>query len=213
MTNISTNRKLLTLGLATFVAASMLTLSFASSFAVRDTGRLDLFMVNSGASTTFFNDSVTADGNCSPFSAPASLSLSQGTSLRQDTLAGGLGTVLSFTSDRSFTVPANPNAVILKLWAFSGDTTCPGQTPPQPISWEVTCTGSCGTAVSLTGGPQTFTVGSTLALFNEHAGPATSISVAAGDTITLALGCPGFPPIQWNAPNGQGVSGISILMH
>jgi hypothetical protein len=51
----------------------------------KDGGRLELYLVNSGPSTHFYNDSAAADGNCNPILAkPASLSPSKGTSLQQD---------------------------------------------------------------------------------------------------------------------------------
>jgi hypothetical protein len=43
-------------------------------------------------------------------------------------------------------------------------------------------------------------------------GLSAPVTVGAGDTITLRLRSPVFfEPIQWSAPNGPGVSYLSIL--
>src|SRR5262249_40523915 len=113
-----------------------------------------------------------------------------------------------------FTVPANLNASILKLWAYSGPGTCPGQTSDQLMFWRVDCSGpTCGN-VSLTGGWQFFTIpAGTLpnTLVNEHAANAADVTVGAGDTVKLRLSTPSYPAIQWSAPNGPGVSSVNLL--
>jgi hypothetical protein len=115
-------------------------------------------------------------------------------------------------------VPANDSAVILKLWAYSGPGTCPGQTADQIMFWRVDCSGATCGNVSLTGGWQSFIIpaGTTPnTLFNEHAGSASNVNVnvnvGAGDTLTLQLSTPSYPVVQWSAPNGPGVSLVSIL--
>jgi len=118
-------------------------------------------------------------------------------------------------------VPASPDAVVLKLWAFSGDGTCDGQSDDQAIDWRVSCSGTCGSNVSLTGagqvakpGWQAFDVpaGTPVnTLFNDHAGPSLQVDVGDGDVITLELSADTWAGIQWSAPNGAGASSLSIL--
>ena len=73
---------------------------------------------------------------------------------------------------------------------------------------------TCG-AVSLTGGEQLLNVpaGTPInTLFNVHVGVSSPVTVGAGDKITLVLRSPQYyVPIQWSAPNGPGVSSLSIL--
>jgi hypothetical protein len=186
-------------------------------------GRLELFLVNSGPNTRFFNDSTAADGNCDPILAkPASLSLTKGTSLQQDNPDGSSSdparaSVFSYTvpAGGGFIVPSNPNAIMFKVWTFSGDGTCPDQNLDQFFFWKVDCAGpTCG-AVSLTGGYHQLDVpaGTPInTLFNVHVGVSSPVNIGAGDTITLSLRSPlYYLPIQWSAPNGPGVSSLSIL--
>src|SRR5262249_55547912 len=101
---------------AMFMLASMTEASAANLF---------LYLVNSGATTHIFNDSLSADGDCGQHTVSGELSRSRGTLLRQDAVGDTVGgpnpTELSFTSDADFIVPAKSNAVTLKLWASSGD--------------------------------------------------------------------------------------------
>ena len=114
-----------------------------------------------------------------------------------------------------FKVPANKNAVILKLWASSGPGTCPGQTVDQTMFWRVDCSGATCGNVSLTGGWQSFVIpaGTPRTLFNVHAGASSSVTVGAGDKVTLQLATNTYPIIYWSAPNGPGVSSVDILTH
>jgi hypothetical protein len=202
-------------------AAVTLALALAVGFGVtsafgKDGGRLELYLVNSGDETGFYNDSSAADGNCSPISKHASLSPTKGTSRQQDNPSDGGGSVFSYTvpAGGGFTVKSNNDSIMFKIWTFSGDGSCPGQGGDQFFLWNVTCTGTCG-GVSLTGGDQQLNVpaGTPInTLFNVHAGVASPIHVAAGDKITLTLTAPtNYLPIQWSAPNGPGVSSLSIL--
>jgi hypothetical protein len=193
-------------------------------------GRLQLYLVNSGPDTAFYNESVTVDGDCEQIARPASLSTSKGAGGQFDSPGYSFGSsphpsAFSYTvpAGRGFTVKPNSNAVILKLWAFSGDGTCDGQLADQTVDWRVLCSGACGSAVSLTGAGQTAkpgwqalelpagTTGSTL--FNEHAGPSSTVTVSPGDVITLELSADTWAGIHWSAPNGQGASSISILQN
>jgi hypothetical protein len=189
----------------------------------KDGGRLELYLVNSGPSTRFYNDSAAADGNCNPILAkPASLSPSKGTSLQQDNPDGSStiptrASVFSYTvpAGGGFTIPSNASSIVLKIWTFSGDGTCPDQNGDQWFLWSADCTGpTCG-SVSLTGGEQQLSVpaGTPIdTLFNVHVGLSAPVTVGAGDTITLRLRSPlYYLPIQWSAPNGPGVSYLSIL--
>jgi hypothetical protein len=203
-----------------------LTLTLASAFGAG--GRLKLYLVNSGPETTVYNDSAATDGDCDSFLTPASLSMSSGTGVRSDSPGYAFGssphpTTFSYTvpAGGGFTVPANSNAIMLKLWSFSGDGTCGGQLGDQTIDWRVYCSGTCGSNVSLTGvgqaakpGWQAFDVpaGTPVnSLFNDHAGPSTEVSVGDGDVITLELSADTWSGIQWSAPNGAGASSLSIL--
>ena len=118
-------------------------------------------------------------------------------------------------------MPVNNNAVILKLWAYSGDGTCDGQTSAQTIDWRVLCSGGCGSEVSLTGAGQEAKPGwqavgvpagtPVNTLFNAHAGPASEVVVRPGDVITLELSADTWAGFQWSAPNGAGASSVAIL--
>lgn len=211
---------------AALLVTIALSLTIASAFAAG--GRLQLYLVNSGQNTTFYNESVPADGNCDPYLKPASLSPSRGTSVQYDSPGYAFGSMphpsaFSYTvpAGGGFSVPANPDAVILKLWSFSGDGSCDGQLGDQTVDWRVSCSGpTCG-AVSLTGPGQLDKPGwqeldvpagtPTNSLFNDHAGPSSAVNVGAGDVITLDLSADTWAGIQWSAPNGAGVSSLSIL--
>lgn len=210
------------LAAATLALTVAVALGATSAFG-KDGGRLKLYLVNSGPNTRFYNDSAAADGNCDPILAkPASLSLTRGTSLQQDNPDGSSSnparaSVFSYTvpTGGGFTVKSDTDSIVLKLWTFSGDGTCPDQGGDQSFFWRVDCAGpTCG-AVSLTGGYQELFVpaGTPInTLFNLHVGVSSPISVGAGDTITLSLRSPlYYLPIQWSAPNGPGVSYLSIL--
>jgi hypothetical protein len=211
-----------TIAAATLALAAAVALSATAAFG-KGGGRLDLYLVNAGPNTRFFNDSAAADGNCDPILAKAaSLSLSRGTSLQQDNPDGSSSdparaSVFSYTvpAGDGFTVPANANSIMLKMWTFSGDGSCPDQDGDQSFFWKVDCAGpTCG-SVSLTDGYQELFVpaGTPInTLFNVHAGVSSPVTVGAGDTITLSLRSPlYYLPIQWSAPNGPGVSYVSIL--
>ena len=209
--------------------ATALSLAIATAFGAG--GRLQLYLVKSGPATEFYNDSASADGDCNATSKPASLSATAGTGVQYDSPGYGFSAATDTPSDFSYTVPAgggfsvpaNSNAVILKLWSFSGDGTCPGQTGNQNVDWRVLCSGpTCGSNVTLTGpgqvapktGWQAFTIPAgtpTNTLFNAHAGPSSAVHVGAGDVITLELSADTWAGIQWNAPNGAGASSVSIL--
>lgn len=190
-------------------------------------GRLQLYLVNAGPQGAFYNESVPADGNCDPTTHAASLSTKTGTAGQFDSpgyaFGGETPSRFSYTvpAGAGFTVPANRNAVMLKMWAFSGDGSCRGQTGDQVIDWFARCSGSCGSNVSLTGPGQTgdkagfqalkVPAGTRISkLFNEHAGPSSPVKVGAGDVITLVLSADTWAGIHWSAPNGQGASNISI---
>lgn len=215
---------------AAALLAVALGLTIASAFAAG--GRLDLNLVNAGPDTTVYNESMAVDGNCDSYSKPGSLSTAAGAGVQFDSPgyaftgdpAEAHPSSFSYTvpAGGAFTVPANPNAVILKLWSFSGDGTCGGQTGDQTVDWRVTCSGStCGANVSLTGdgqpekpGWQFFSIpaGTPInSLFNDHAGPSAPVRVGAGDVITLDLSADTWAGIQWSAPNGAGASSLSIL--
>jgi hypothetical protein len=213
------------------IAAATLALALAVGFGVtsafgKDGGRLELYLVNSGANTRFYNDSTAEGaGDCGPILAKqASLSLTKGTSLQQDNPDGSSSnlaraSVFSYVVPKggSFTVEQNANSIVLKMWTFSGDGTCPDQGGNQSFFWKVDCAGpTCGAAgVSLTGGYQELSVpaGTPInTLFNVHVGVSSPVNVGEGDTITLSLRSPlYYLPIQWSAPNGPGVSSLSIL--
>ena len=189
---------------------------------------LQLYLVNSGPATEFYHVSVAANGDCDPVQKPASLSTSAGTGVQYDSPGYAFSPATDTPSRFSytvpagggFTVPANPNAVILKLWTFSGDGTCPGQLEDQSIDWRVLCSGTCGTDVSLTGAGQVAKPGwqafdlpagtPVNSLFSEHAGPPAGVQVYAGDVITLEVSADTWAGIQWSAPNGPGTSSLMI---
>lgn len=212
------------------LVALALSLTIASAFGAG--GRLQLYLVNAGPSTTFYNESIPADGNCDSYAKPASLSPTRGAGVQYDSPGYAFTSIpadahpsrFSYTvpAGGAFTVPASPDAVVLKLWSFSGDGSCDGQTGDQTIDWRVYCSGStCGTNVTLTGagqlakpGWQVFDVPAGTAnnsLFNDHAGPSSAVRVGVGDVITLELSADTWAGIQWSAPNGAGVSSLSIL--
>jgi hypothetical protein len=206
------------------IAVATVALALAVGFGVtsafgKDGGRLSLYLVNSGATTRFYNDSGAVDGNCNLIpSKPASLSLTPGASRQQDNPSDAPGSVFSYTvpAGGGFTVKSDSDSIVFKIWTYSGDGTCPGEGGDQYFLWNVTCTGTCSaTGVSLTGGNQRLDVpaGTPInTLFNVHVGSASPIQVGAGDTITLTLTSPvNYLPIQWSAPNGAGVSSLSIL--
>jgi hypothetical protein len=214
------SKRILAVSTVALVAAVALSATVAFG---KGGGRLELYLVNSGPNTRFFNDSTAADGNCDPVLAkPASLSTSEGTSLQQDNPDGSSAnparaSVFSYTvpAGGGFTIPSNENSVMFKIWTFSGDGTCPDQNLAQFFLWRVDCAGpTCG-SVSLSGGEQQLNVpaGTPInTLFNVHVGLSSPVNVGAGDTITLRLRSPlYYLPIQWSAPNGPGVSSLSIL--
>jgi len=63
---------------ATFVMFMLASMTEASA------ANLFLYLVNSGATTHIFNDSLSADGDCGQHTVSGELSRSRGTSLRQD---------------------------------------------------------------------------------------------------------------------------------
>lgn len=218
--------KIRTLLTAAVLVTAALSLTLASAFGAG--GRLQLYLVNSGAQTTFYNESVPADGDCESYLKPASLSTNGGTGAQFDSPGYAFGSSphastfsYSVPAGGGFTVPANPNSVILKLWSYSGDGSCDGQLDDQSVDWRVYCSGTCGSNVSLTGpgqgapksGWQSFDVPAgtpTNSLFNDHAGPSSAVTVGAGDVITLELSADTWAGIQWSAPNGAGASSLSI---
>jgi hypothetical protein len=215
-----------TLLTAAVLAIAALCLTLASAFGAG--GPLHLYLVNSGPQTTFYNESVPADGNCDSYLKPASLSTNRGTGAQFDSPGYAFGSSphastfsYSIPAGGGFTVPANPDSVILKLWSYSGDGSCDGQLDDQSVDWRVYCSGTCGSNVSLTGagqgapkaGWQSFDVPAgtpTNSLFNDHAGPSSAVTVGAGDVITLELSADTWAGIQWSAPNGAGASSLSI---
>lgn len=205
---------------------ALVAVALAATSAFGGGGRLQLYLVNSGPSSSFYNDSSSSDGNCSRIDLASSLSTTPGTSLRQDSV-GYLGdvaqgvSVLSYTvpAGGGFTIPANTDAIVLKLWSFSGDGSCDGQNVnPQTIGWSLACNGpTCG-SVNLVSGPDSGYQDITVApntpintLQNVHVGVPAPVTVGAGDTITLKFESNYYVPIQWNAPNGPGVSYLNIL--
>ena len=210
---------------AVLVTAAVFAVAIGSALAAG--GRLQLNLVNSGSTTTTFYP-LSPDCNAS-FQRPARLSLASGTGVQSDSPGYAFGSsphpsrfAYTVPAGGGFTVPAIPDAIVLKLWAFSGDGACPGQDGDQTVDWRVLCTGSCGTNVSLTGGGesggkagwQVFTVPAGTprnSLSNDHAGPSAALNVGAGDVITLELSADTWVAVQWSAPNGAGASSLSIL--
>jgi hypothetical protein len=209
---------------AAVLVAVALSLTTAGAFGAG--GRLQLYLVNSGPATDVYPISTP----CEPsFTTPAELSTSKGSSVRNDSpgyaffLSDPHQSIFSYTvpAGGGFTVPASPDAVALKLWAFTGDGSCPGQDGDQTIDWRVLCSGTCGADVSLSGagqldkpGWQEFNVpaGTPLnSLFNDHAGPPSAVTVSAGDVISLEVSADTWSGIQWSAPKGGGLSSLSIL--
>ena len=211
---------------ATLIVTVALGLTSASAFGAG--GRLQLYLVNAGPTSEFYPVKPATAAQCNPsFQKAASLSTSTGTGVQLDSPGYAFGeepSRFSYTvpAGSGFTVPASADAVVLKLWAFSGDGTCPGQLGNQSIDWRVLCSGTCGTDVSLTGagqtglkaGWQTFGIpaGTPLnTLANNHAGPSSRVTVSAGDVITLEVSADSWAGIQWSAPNGAGASSLMIL--
>jgi hypothetical protein len=203
-------------------------LSLTTAGAVGAGGRLQLNLVNSGPASAFYPVSATAaHPDCTPpDTKPSSLSTSAGTGLLYDSPGYAFDpdfapSRFSYSVSAGFTVPASPDAVVLKLWAFSGDGSCPGQNGDQSVDWRVFCSGFCGSDVSLTGagqvakpGWQAFNIpaGTPVnSLFNNHAGPSSAVQVHAGDVITLEVSADTWAGIQWNAPKGAGASSLMIL--
>jgi hypothetical protein len=193
--------------------ALVLCFGAGSAAAKKSNKKLNLYLVNSGPSTVFFQDSFP----CNIESLPAELSTQTGTSLRDDSpgsaTSGPGASFFSYTVPAGFTVPANKKGVTLKLWAFSGDGSC-GQTGDQTMSWRLDCSGSTCGSVSLSGGWQDFVVPASTpvgTLFNEPIATSSAVAVGAGDTLTLQLSTPDFPGFQWSAPNGPGVSSVILL--
>jgi hypothetical protein len=220
--------------LASAVVLVTVALAMTTAGASGAGGRLQLYLVNSGPATTFYPQSAPSLAECEDFyTKPAMLSTTKGTTLQTDSPG------YAFTSDPldaipsrfayavpaggGFTVPVSPDALVLKLWASSGDGSCLGQDGDQTIDWRVLCSGTCGSEVSLSGtgqndpdklGWQAFDVpaGTPInTLFNVHAGPSTAISVGVGDVITLEVSSDSWTVVQWSAPKGAGVSNLMIL--
>jgi hypothetical protein len=208
-------------------------LSLTAAGALGAGGRLQLYLVNSGPATDFYPLAGAIPADCDAnFQKPASLSTSHGRSVQYDSPGYAFTTdpldaipsTFSYTvpAGAGFTVPASPDAVVLKLWALSGGGTCPGQLNNQTVDWRVLCSGTCGSDVSLTGAGQAAPKAGWQALgvpagtpvnslFNVHAGPPSKVKVGAGDVITLELSADTWVGIQWSAPTGAGVSSLSIL--
>jgi hypothetical protein len=201
--------------LAVAMVASVVSVSLGmtSAFAGGQ-GRLQLYLNNSGPSTIFFKFTPPCNG----YFKPAELKTTKGVALQEDDPSGAQFPPSAFPytvpADGGFTVPANLNASILKLWVYSGPGSCPGQTVDQIMFWRVDCSGATCGNVSLTGGWQSFIIPAGTppnSLFNEHAANAAPVTVGAGDKITLQLSTPSYPAMQWSAPNGPGVSSVNIL--
>ena len=116
------------------VALALLAICVTASGALAAGGRLQLYLANSGPDTAFYNDSVPLDGDCEQRAKPASLSTSKGTAAQFDSPGYSFGSAphpsaFSYTvpAGQGFQVKANNNAVMLKLWAFSGDGTAPNR--------------------------------------------------------------------------------------
>jgi hypothetical protein len=191
----------------------VLSLGLTSAFAGGG-GRQHLYLVNSGPSTIFFKQTPP----CTGYFKPAELATAKGTAMQEDDPSGAQfpPSALPYTvpAGGGFTVAANDNASILKLWAFSGPGSCPGQTVDQIMFWRVDCSGATCGNVSLSSGWQSFIIPAGTppnTLFNEHAANAAPVTVGAGDKITLQLSTPSYPVIQWSSPNGPGVSSINLL--
>lgn len=215
---------------AAVLVAVALSLTTAGAFGAG--GRLQLFLVNSGPESAFYPVSATeTNPECEQTGTgtkQASLSTDKGAGVQYDSPGYAFGSAphpstFSYTvpAGGGFTVPASPDAVVLKLWAFTGDGTCDGQDGDQSVDWRVYCSGTCGSDVSLTGAGQVakpdwqaFDVpaGTPVnSLFNDHAGPSSEVQVGAGDTITLEVSADTWAGIQWSAPKGAGASSLSIL--
>jgi hypothetical protein len=204
---------------------ALVAVALAATSAFGGGGRLQLYLVNSGHPSSFYNDSASSDGNCDRIDLASSLSTQPGTSLRQDSVGylpdtqGVSGLSYTVPAGGGFTIPTSTDAIVLKLWAFSGDGSCDGQNVhPQTIGWSLVCSGpTCG-SVKLVSGPDNGYQNITIAantpkntLQNVHVAVSSPVTVGAGDTITLQFQSNTYAPIQWNAPNGAGVSSLNIL--
>src|SRR6476469_6813946 len=116
-------------GRTLFVAAVMVlaALALTTASSVGAGGQLQLYLVNSGPETTFYNESSITDGNCDPYTKPGSLSTKTGKAGQFDSPGYAFGSdphasTLTYTvpAGGGFTVPANKNAVMFKMWAYSG---------------------------------------------------------------------------------------------
>ena len=216
---------------ASVLVAVAFSLTTAGAFGAG--GRLQLYLVNTGPESAFYPASATATNpECDQTGTkPSELTSSKGTGVQVDSPGYAFTddpleahpSVFSYTvpAGGGFTVPASPDAVVLKLWAFSGDGTCFGQDGDQSVDWRAYCSGACGSDVSLTGagqvakpGWQAFDVpvGTPVnSLFNDHAGPSASVTVSVGDVITLEVSADTWAVIQWSSSKGVGVSSLSIL--
>jgi hypothetical protein len=206
------------------VATLVLTIAIAvvATSAFGGGGRFQLYLVNAGPSSSFYNDSVSADGNCDRGDLQSSLSTHPGTGIRQDSvgyLPDGHGpSTFSYTvpAGGAFTIKADSDTIMLKLWAFSGDGTCDGaNTITQIISWSLDCNGpTCGSVNLSGGGYQDLAIAAGTpinTLQNVHFGVSSPVKVGVGDTLSLKFTSNYYAPIQWNAANGAGVSVLSIL--
>jgi hypothetical protein len=204
------------IAVATLVLGLAVALAATSAFAGGG-GRLSLYLVNSGPASSFY----PLTGDCfAQYNSPSSLSTTRATSLQTTSVgydpepAGP--SIFSYTvpAGGGFTIPAGSNSVILKLWALSGDGSCPGQLGDQVIYWRFDCAGPTCNSAAFTAGYQPILIPAGTppnTLFNVHAGPASAVTVGAGDTLTLKLWSASWAGIQWSGPNGAGVSSVNIL--
>ncbi len=208
--------------LVTVATLALAVVALGATSAFGGGGRLQLYLVNSGPSSSFYNDSSSSDGNCGRTDLASSLSTQPGTSLRQDSvgfLPDGHGpSTFSYTmpAGGGFTIPVSSDAIVLKLWAYSGDGTCDAQNVnSQTIEWSLDCSGpTCGSVSLSGGGYQSITIPANTpknTLQNVHFGVSSPVRVGAGDTISLKFTSDFYAPIQWNAPRGAGVSSLNIL--
>ena len=201
------------------LALAVVTAALIASGALAAGGRLELYLVNSGPQSAVYNDSSTVDGNCDQFTRATSLSTARGNEILSDSPGYAFEApdhpLFSYTvpAGQGFTVKANANAVVLKLWTSSGDGSCRGQTGDQTIDWRVLCNGVCGSDVVLTGaagqdkpGYQALQIPAgtrNTTLANDHAGPDSAVGVGAGDVITLELSADTWSVFHWNGPTAK----------